>query len=72
MLNANTVPIYVTGKSKDDLVSAMIKNNQLYGISFKYFSISYAKGEWVAWFQCDAGVVLTGKLDQKASGLTDG
>lgn len=72
MFSANTVPVYIAAKTKDELVAAMLKNNQTYGISFKYFSISFAGGEWVAWFRVDAGTVISGKLAKSASESKDG
>ena len=46
------IPMYVEGKSRDDLIKSMIRQNLADGISYRYFDIQYdsQKKVWVSWF----------------------
>jgi hypothetical protein len=46
------IPMYVEGKSRDDLIKNMIKQNLADQVSYRYFDIQFddLKKVWVAWF----------------------
>jgi len=46
------IPMYVEGKSRDDLIKSMIKQNLSDNVSYRYFDIQFdaQKAVWVAWF----------------------
>lgn len=57
------IPLYITAKSKDELVKNMFQNNVLHGKHFKYFEICYYEGEWVAWYYGKAGEMMNGNSE---------
>lgn len=46
------IPMYVEGKSRDELIKNMMRQNLADQISYRYFDIQWdaQKDVWVAWF----------------------
>jgi hypothetical protein len=53
MEKPSTIPYYVTGKTKDDLIKNMLRNNALNKKHFKYFGIQKDGNEWIAWYYAE-------------------
>lgn len=59
-MNSRTIPLFLTAKTKEELVKVMFKNSQRLSHYVKYFDIQYVDGMWVAWFEFDALKVKNG------------
>jgi cellobiose phosphorylase len=46
----DSIPRYITAKTKDELVKKMLQNNAVRGAYLNYFQIQNIDGEWIAWF----------------------
>ena len=58
-----TVPVYVSGKTADELMLAMARNNKKYGTNFKYFDIQFVENLWFAWYYHDNTKLIKQKID---------
>jgi len=54
MAKVNEIPLFITAKTKEELVSAMWKNNSNLMHQLQYFDIQFVNNEWVAWYFYDA------------------
>lgn len=44
------VPQFITARTREDLVRAMLLNNLSQGIEFRYFDIQKDGANWIAWY----------------------
>lgn len=63
-----TVPVYITAKSADDLLTVMAKNNMKYGMNFRYFDIQFVENKWFAWYYLDKTKVMKDKINTLIGG----
>ena len=47
------LPMFVKGKTPDELILAMLDNNLKFQKQFQYFDIQKQDGFWIAWFLDD-------------------
>ena len=48
------VPLFVKANSRQNLIRAMVVNNQKHGVAFNYFQITKEGKDYVAWYLGDA------------------
>jgi len=54
MSKSNEIPLFVTAKTKEELVSVMWATNAKLMCQLQYFDIQFVDKEWVAWYFYDA------------------
>ncbi len=51
--NIYRVPIYLSAKTKEELIVKMVTNNSINGIMFNYFPPIKEGKNWIVWFFAD-------------------
>jgi hypothetical protein len=58
----NMIPLSLEADSREELSTAMLKNNMQHGYHFKYFNIMKDGKKWIVWYYAIINPLLDNKI----------